>query len=532
TDIVVSATAEDGIDGVVPAFLTEVNGQPVDSAASGHLRQLRPGRHLLYWQAEDTAGNVGSAIQQVDILPLVTSGGSQVAGRGQTVEVPIRLGGAAPSYPLTVQYALSGSAVEGIDYQLSADFYPLSAGAGASIDLVVPNERPNTDDRYVDITLTTVTGDALLGETLTHRVLIVDRQVAPELQIGSRQMGNSSRHVYADQGLVEVFAEASDANGDLLSYDWSESDPLLSFSGNSPTQSFDPSLLSSGHYRVRVAVSDGIATVRRSLQLMVRDQAPLLEDETEVYEEGVLVAVLVNDQDGDGIADASDGLGDADGDGIPDYLDNLNDPTLQPLQKNAQPGQALRYAISTEPGLRLSSGDNALRAGRGGVRVYGSELPVDPDYAVIGTLYDFDVFGLNEANRTARVVLPLVQALPPQAVWRKYDADGWRDFVETGTDSIASALATEGRCPALNSSLWTPGLRTGDNCVLLQMTDGGPNDADGAENGVIRDPSGVAVPRAEPEPPEAPTSGPNNAGSMYWFYWLMLLLPLLRRRYV
>lgn len=532
TDVIVTATAEDGIDGPLPAYLTEINGQVVAASPSGHLRQLRPGRHLLRWHAEDAAGNVGAAIQQVDILPLVTSGGAQVAGRGQTVQVPVSLGGRAPSYPLAVQYTVSGSAIEGVDYQLLADFYPFAAGVGATIDLTVLADRPGSEDRYVDITLSTVTGDAVLGETLSHRVLIVDRQVAPEVQLVSRQSGNRSRHVYADSGVVQVFAQARDANGDALSYDWSGSDPLLSFSGNSDQQSFDPSALPAGHYRVRVAVSDGIATVRRSTQLLIRDQAPELVNETEVYDDGILVAVIINDQDGDGIPDASDGLADSDGDGIPDYRDSLSDPVLQPLQQGAQPGQALRHAILTEPGLRLSLGDDALRAGRGGVRVYGSELPADPDYALIGTLYDFDVSGLNEANRTARVVLPLVQALPPAAVWRKYTADGWHSFVETGSDSIASARATDGRCPGFDSPLWTPGLRTGDTCVRLQLTDGGPNDADGMVNGVIRDPSGVAIAKAEPEPPQAPTNAPNSAGAVALLYWLMLLVPLLRRRYV
>lgn len=532
TDIIVTATAEDGIDGPLPAYLTAINDQLVEASGSGHLRQLRPGRHLLRWQAEDAAGNVGTAIQQIDILPLVTSGGAQVVGRGQTVEVPILLGGEAPTYPIAVQYGVSGSAVEGVDYQLSANFYPVAAGVSSTIELTVAANLATGEDRYVDITLTDISGDALLGDTLTHRVLIVDRQLPPELQLRSRQMGRQSGHVYADQGLVEVLADARDANGDTLSYDWTETDPLLSFSGNSNVQSFDPAGLSAGQYRVRVAVSDGIATVRRSLQLVVQDQAPQLEDETEVYEEGVLVAVLINDQDGDGVPDASDGLGDSDGDGIPDYRDNVNDPALQPLQQTTQLGQALRNAISTEPGLRLSSGDHALRAGRGGVRVYSSELPVDPDYAVVGTIYDFDVFGLNEANRTARVVLPLVQALPPQAVWRKYDADGWHGFVETGSDAIDSAMATDGRCPSVGSILWSPGLRAGDNCVRLQITDGGPNDADGTANGVIRDPSGVAVAKAEVEEPKVPSNGPNDAGAMALLYWLLLLLPLSRRRYV
>ena len=235
--------------------------------------------------------------------------------------------------------------------------------------------------------------------------------------------------------------------------------------------------------------------------------------------------------DGDGTVDSDEGLGDIDGDGIPDYLDNIDDPTIQPLLVTSS-GPALRYAIATEPGLMLVPGNSASAARRSGVRVYSSELPADPEYAVLGAIYDFEVHGLSEANRVARVIVPLVQAIPPAAVWRKHMNGQWQSFVLTADDTLDSALAVDGVCPAMNSTQWLSGLRNGMNCVRLQLADGGPNDADGAANGVVRDPSGVAVARDDPAAPTAPTNGPNSAGVIALFWWLMLVAPLWRRRFV
>lgn len=517
TDIIFTATASDDIDGSVTAFVTGINGEPVMSTAADHRRALRPGRYLVRWEAEDAAGNIGFAEQQVDILPLVTAGGAQLAGRGQIVPLTLRLGGTAPTYPLDVEFSLSGTAAQGTDYSLSAGTFTVSSGNTATLDLEVTAAGPVQEDRYVDITLTNVNGDAVLGGSVSQRVLIVDRQAAPEVALSAQQGGIVRRTVYADQGQVQINALATDANGHVLTLDWQGSDPLLGFSGDVATQTFDPSLLPLGEYLIQLAVSDGIAVTEQSLLLVLADQPPALD--------------LLTDSDGDGLADADEGFIDSDGDGVPDYLDNLDDPTLQPLLTTAS-GPALRYAIATEAGLTLSPGNTAVAAARAGVRVYSAELPADSEYSVLGVIYDFEIHGLSAADPVARVILPLVQPIPPAAVWRKHVDGQWQNFIEIGDDALASALSADGVCPQFDAAEWQPGLLVGRDCVRLQLTDGGPNDADGAANGVIRDPAGVAVARDAPADPVAPTTGPNSAGVIALFWWLMLVAPLWRRRFV
>jgi hypothetical protein len=41
--------------------------------------------------------------------------------------------------------------------------------------------------------------------------------------------------------------------------------------------------------------------------------------------------------------------------------------------------------------------------------------------------------------------------------------------------------------------VYQTGLKQGDNGIRLTIKDGGPNDADGIENGTIDDPGGIAV---------------------------------------
>jgi hypothetical protein len=116
---------------------------------------------------------------------------------------------------------------------------------------------------------------------------------------------------------------------------------------------------------------------------------------------------------------------------------------------------------------------------------------VDP--ACIGSCFDFTVAGMT--NPEVKVILPLSSALSQGTVYRKFSAGEWRDFDTSSGDTVESASVAPGaECALLDEAAWQSGLLAGNNCIRLTITDGGPNDADGAANGQVQDPGGAGVP--------------------------------------
>ena len=98
------ATAVDVLDG------------DLDVTRSPPSTHFRPGKHEIEWTATDVAGNVGTALQTIDVVPLV-----QVAPRGRIAEGSmyewtVSLNGSAPSYPVEIPFTVSGTASEATDY--------------------------------------------------------------------------------------------------------------------------------------------------------------------------------------------------------------------------------------------------------------------------------------------------------------------------------------------------------------------------------------------------------------------------------
>ena len=514
TEVALLGSASDGLEGSVPLMVVTINGDSV-SLPAGSSESLRPGRYDIDWRAEDSAGNVALLSQRVDILPQASLGETRVLRRGESLPLRLLLGGLAPTYPLTVNYVLSGDAVAGSDFSLAPDNGRFVLAGGTATEVVITGARSGAPqpDRILRLTLADIDGDAISGEAVTTEVLISDVPSAPEVTLAAQQNGLPGRLFYADQGPIEVRVEIRDNPGDTHTLDWTDSDMALALSGNTSVQQIDPAGLPAGVYRVAVTVSDGVNLVTQQLAWRLTATAPQLD--------------ALNDSDGDGIDDLSEGFADSDNDGLADYLDAIDAAALQPLRAGSATS-TVRFAAAVPAGLTLVPGSDALAAATGGVSVSSTRLPVDPDYAVIGSLYDFEIHGLNAARRQAELIVPLPQPLPPQARWRKYQQGQWQNFVENGSDSLASTRSSDGRCPAFADSRWRAGLRAGDDCVRLRLTDGGANDADGEANGVIRDPSGAALARTPPAPPAVPTSGPNSGALFYG--WLLLLAVGCRQR--
>ena len=240
---------------------------------------------------------------------------------------------------------------------------------------------------------------------------------------------------------------------------------------------FDPSTLGDTVASAGASVTDsgiGSLSTAASATIKILAAAPVLGD---------------TDTDGDGVADSAEGYGDSDNDGIPDYQDNIVETYLAPVGDSGQ-------VIQSDVGTTIRLGDTALADGNNEVGIDESDVGTqDEDWIYLGGLVDFEVSGA-QAGASYNIVLPLSIAVPEDAVLRKFiDANvGWQAFVENATNAVSSATAASGTCPESGSASYTAGLVLDATCIQLMIEDGGPNDADGAADGTVTDPSGVGVP--------------------------------------
>ncbi|NNF67445.1 MAG: hypothetical protein HKM98_08045 [Gammaproteobacteria bacterium] len=511
TDVVIPASAVDGNDGIV-AVTPDIVGP------------FRPGRYSITWSSMDRVGNPATVETTLDVLPLVRLAGTIVTGEGQTVHVPITLNGLAPNYPVNLSYTLGGSA-DNNDHTLSATSVQIDADRTAVLSFDINADEIAEGEEELLITLSASSANAALIGEQSLRVLIVESNVEPSVSLTATQSGISSQYVYKNQGQVVVTANAKDPNGDTLTFDWTETDSGLGGMATGNQYIFDASqtLPSSGAYRVAVSVSDGTAAITESTTIVVAASAPLLTSS--------------KDSDNDGSNDLSEGRADTDNDGLPDFQDPVDDLTLL-NQRVLLGSNNYSRLLRSEEGVSMSLGPVAISAQRNGARVSADDVRdssgqviVDTGREFSGGIFDFQLRGLSRAQRSAAVVLPLSQSIPVAASYRKLSNNVWSDFVVNGTDSIHSASSVNNECPAPRDAVYQPGLIAFNDCVQLIMTDGGPNDADGQANGVIRDPGGVAFRTPvsgsvnNPAPPPAPpTRGPEGSGAIEWLMLLFLTL--------
>ena len=212
---------------------------------------------------------------------------------------------------------------------------------------------------------------------------------------------------------------------------------------------------------------------------------------------------------------------DTDGDGVPDNEENPGEEQMEEvLMASASTGTAPGTTIEVPTGYRVTLGDIARRNSHGqaqlGVNATDPLIPDGTDlpgnYGNEG-IFEFNVY-LPQGANTAFISIPLVKALNENKGYVKYTIDKeWKSFDTSDGNAYYSAPGSVSggvvTCPSpVNPSsgrtLWWDGdpenknmLLAGHQCVLLVITDGGPNDADGQLNGIIVDPGapGTAPPR-------------------------------------
>ncbi len=499
----------------------------VNDVVEGELL-LPPGNNTVTYRAVDRKGNVGTATQTVQVIPLVSMSKDQTGAEGSSAAFQVLLNGKSPSYPLTVSYVINTtlSGADGSDHDLvdgSVTFTTDQTSAQVDVQLLVDGSLEGDETLVVDLGSSGINVGAKSRYTLT----IAEDNLPPEVSLQVAQGAGNTAQVLQTGGNVTVTATVTDPNsGDTAMLDWRGTDSALTDVDGDTTDStfvFDPSGLQAGVYRVGLSVTDtngATDTARTTFQVVT--SLPSLSS--------------LNDSDDDGVDDQTEGAGDEDNDGIPNYLDNLPAKNLLPEVAS----ETAQYLMECDPGVRCRLGEFALQNSGGGTSLGESELDTipglssDSDYQFSGGVFDFEIHELPSPGDSVRIVVPQTAAIPANAVYRKFDNGQWRTFSENAFNQLHSAPGDPGYCPPPGDTSWTPGLAEGDYCVQLTIQDGGPNDADGVVNGSIEDPGGVASLVSTIDVvqsyPDIRSSGKGSSGGSVDLWWLLVAVGLIARR--
>ncbi|AZZ92667.1 tandem-95 repeat protein [Hahella sp. KA22] len=505
---------------------------------------LPPGRNLITYRGVDRKGNAATAMQVINIRPLVSVNKDQISVEGATVQFRVILNGQSPFYPLTVPYVIDSlSTASSSDHNLvdGSVTFTKSGNIGqteVSVSIALTADSITENDERLIIRLDDRTTNAEdlaggydptniydinAGAKIRHVITIVERNVAPDVTLRLRQNGVDAIQVTPDGGLVTVVATVTDPNpGDTHTYNWSATDnALVDTDGNTGNAQlvFSPVSLASGRYKVQLTVADASnATDEARLYFRVVAALPTLDPTV--------------DSDGDGVNDAEEGVADGDDDGIPDYLDNITATNVLPEVAS----ETSSYLVECDPGVRCRLGQFAILGANGGARLEPEELPSLPDintddlFEPQGGVFDFEVHELATLGQSVRVVLPQDQPLPANGVYRKFQNNNWTTFVVDANNELHSAPGNPGYCPPPGDDSWETGLISGYYCLQLTIEDGGPNDADGLVNAAVEDPGVVAVDKRTPSDIDSEGGG-SGGGAINWTLLLALLgLSILSRR--
>ena len=391
------------------------------------------------------------------------------------------------------------------------------------VDIANPDQRNADSDTLGDACDADADGNAILDTYIIFNVV---------------QNGNSNL-VFQNDGNVRVYANLAVAGSGNETYNWNNTSLTLLSASSAISDNmfeFDPSALALGVYHVDVIITDQNNTLHNTVLIKILADTP--------------PTLTLDDIDNDGVEDLTEGFIDSDNDGIPDYLDDSSDREFLPTQSI---NFLTQRNLQSSSGTFLALGDAAIAAGHygalisaddlakyGGLYASATDFASDPGYIVISEIFDFTVSGVTTGG-TVNIVLPLSSGLRNGAQYRKFSptpGSSWEDFTVDNNNQLSSAHSVAGICPAPGSSLYQSGLHPFTHCIQLTISDGGPNDADGEINGIVRDPGVVVIPSASASnSPDCAATVFNNCpqqggsiGIMHTKFLLLLLSLLLAYR--
>ena len=313
---------------------------------------------------------------------------------------------------------------------------------------------------------------------------LFEGNVKPTVNVTTDQDLLEVTTVSQDAGVVSLSANVLDLNEEQMhSFEWVSKDQNLVFSNsNMDNVTFDPLSVPVGLYSYTLTVSDNgqpVESLTFNGLIKIIEFNPVLNDE---------------DSDGDLIDDLTEGYSDIDQNRIPEYLDVVSSLQLLPAGELTE-----QSMLKTLAGHKLSLGDFVFASDLndaslpleslknvGGDDFVQSELFIDQGMSHASGIYDVNIT-LNYSDELTYISFENTQEIQATSRIRKYDyINGWTDFVENENNKIYSAAKSELGCPEINDDSYELGLVEGNECVSLQILEGGSNDADQLSNAFVK----------------------------------------------
>jgi hypothetical protein len=452
--------------GIAPAAV-DLNGTALTVTQVDGQAEFLPGVYTLTWRAVDSRGVESTVHQTLNVWPIVSTGHDISLGyvAGNSGSFRIALNGPAPVYPFEVGYTVSGY-LQGHDL-VSGSTEFVDGEVEKNVYLAVTATAPaGTPEQRVIVELAP---DGLnLGARHTLAITLLTANVAASVNVSGVQDGEPRPVFTRDGDPITLSVEILDPNSaDTHTIEWSAPAGAV-FTVVDGALIVEPGSLPAGVHRFVVTVTDHAAPPSRTsfpFDVVIADAPAALPDGSAGWAPSGLPI-------------------------HPDYL---------PQTRNVLPERTRglqSYLIEGDAGLQLALGSTALLQGLYQAELTGAALgSLTPDSVQnSGGMFDFEIRSLPRVGQSTSVVLAQRAPLDTQAVYRIYDptTGRWSSFVAAAADALASAPSVDGACPPPASDAYRPGLNAGDRCVRLTLSDGGPNDTDGAANGKITQLGGVA----------------------------------------
>ncbi|MBW8182348.1 BspA family leucine-rich repeat surface protein [Shewanella nanhaiensis] len=417
-------------------------GNPISvSQSSGSY--FEPGNHQVLWTAEDARGRKTSRSQSVKVHPLISLRSDTHVQEGGAVSLGFYLNGDAPNYPVVLDYSLGGTADEN-DHDLHSGSISLTQGRLGHIHFKTFSDSLIEGDETLEIKLS---DEANLAGKSVHLLTITEEAHAPDIRLKPLQAGVETYTVKDTEGLVTVYTLVDSGDVAEASYRWFSSEEIVNHSTQASQFVFDPQEISPGNVQISLVLTSaqGLEVTAR-VNMLIQSQAVVLATPENCS--------VINEQESDGRL----------------------------------------FLVESEAETCIMRGDFALQSRSGGIQILDDELTslLDNSQILEGGVFDFVIFGKPKGS-DYQVVFPQRKPIPKEAVYLKFSQQGseWVDFDTSEGDQLASAHSNQGLCPEPNDPSWISGLTAGDWCLRLTIREGGLNDSDGMENGILMDPGGL-----------------------------------------